>query len=81
MVWQNLKPDVFDVKLAVARLVDHDDRYQLENAAKFRAVNQQGTDSIESLQHTCIVQLALDIPQETLTRPTQTDQGSLRKFL
>ena len=43
MVWQNLKPDVFDVKLAVARLVDHDDRYQLENAAKFRAVNQQGT--------------------------------------
>ena len=44
MVWQNLKPDVFDVKLAVARLVDHDDRYQLENAAKFRAVNQQGTD-------------------------------------
>ena len=28
-------------KLACARLVDHDDRYQLENAAKFRAVNQQ----------------------------------------
>merc|ERR1711892_75584 len=41
MVWKQLRPDVFDVKLAVARLVDHDDRYKLENAAKFRAVNQQ----------------------------------------
>ena len=41
MVWTQLRPDVFDVKLAVARLVDYDDRYQLENAAKFRAVNQQ----------------------------------------
>ena len=27
-------------KLAVSRLVEKDDRYQLENAAKFRAVGQ-----------------------------------------
>ena len=54
MVWQNLKPDVFDVKLAVARLVDHDDRYQLENAAKFRAVNQQGTDCKKKTYSTSI---------------------------
>ena len=57
MVWQNLKPDVFDVKLAVARLVDHDDRYQLENAAKFRAVNQQGTDC--KTTHSTFIQRSL----------------------
>ena len=40
MVWVNKYPDVFDVKLTVAKLVERDDRYQLENAAKFRAVEQ-----------------------------------------
>jgi len=38
--WKNLRPDVFDVKLAVARILESDDRYELENAAKFRAVGQ-----------------------------------------
>ena len=36
-VWNgNRYPDVFDVKLAVSRLVEHDDRYQDRSLDKLR---------------------------------------------
>ncbi|CBY08446.1 unnamed protein product [Oikopleura dioica] len=41
MVWKRLKPDVNEVLTAIEELIAKEDRYQLENSAKFRAVDQR----------------------------------------
>ena len=55
-------------KLACARLVDHDDRYQLENAAKFRAVNQQVAtyDEFKAIVDGCHLKVSLTIFEKIL---------------
>ncbi|CAG5099778.1 Oidioi.mRNA.OKI2018_I69.XSR.g16681.t1.cds [Oikopleura dioica] len=41
MVWKRLKPDVNEILGAIEELIAKEDRYQLENSAKFRAVDQR----------------------------------------
>merc|ERR1712227_859182 len=40
-MWGTLKPNIREVEEAVSSLIGKEDRYKLENAAKFRAVEQK----------------------------------------